>query len=253
MPPAVGPASMILQPPIWAYCVAVWVTLFPGPTKSPLVQRQPAAAAGPVQAALRRELGRWASHAQADVENMSRGVVVWQKEVSRVSGGHRIHGRAGNVHEQPQDSLPPPRCACPIALRKLTHESSIKFAPAESRAGSNIPAYRDGFEAHGVGIGTAGDAALEEISRVHRLVSRRSWKGSSLSDACPVHSVAPEPSALLREHFELPLLCTPTGSSHTHSGRAPDARGVLRTLASREAEVMVEVGGSAERLSSSSS
>jgi hypothetical protein len=45
-------------------------------------------------------------------------------------------------------------------------------------------------EARGVGIGTAGDAALEEISRVHRLVSRRSWKGSSLSDACPVHSVA---------------------------------------------------------------
>ncbi|KAJ7906889.1 hypothetical protein B0H13DRAFT_1880199 [Mycena leptocephala] len=68
-------------------------------------------------------------------------------------------------------------------------------------------------EARGVGIGIAGDAALEEISRVHRFVSRRSWKGSSLSDACPVHSVAPEPSALLRERFELPLLCAPAGST----------------------------------------
>jgi hypothetical protein len=58
-------------------------------------------------------------------------------------------------------------------------------------------------EAHGVGIGTAGDAALEEISRVHCLVSRRSRKGSSLLPA------------LLRERFELPLLCTPTGSVST--------------------------------------
>ncbi|KAJ6474757.1 hypothetical protein C8R45DRAFT_935283 [Mycena sanguinolenta] len=148
---------------------------------------------------------------------------------------NRIHGRAGNVHEQPQDSLPLPRCACPIALRTLTHESSIKFAPAESHACSNSPAYRDGFvgiqkerwqEARGVGIGTAGDAALEEISRVHRLVSRRSWKGSSLSDACRVYSVAPEPSALLRERFELPLFCAPTGSwsSAGCPGRSSHAR-----------------------------
>jgi hypothetical protein len=133
-----------------------------------------------------------------------------------------MHGTASNEHEQPQDSFPVSRCACPIALRTLTHKSSIKFAPAELRARSNSPACRDGFvgewlyyrflsrafwiqkdEAHGVGIGTADDAALEEISRVHRLVSRRSWKGGSLLPP------------LLRERFELPLLCTPTGSVST--------------------------------------
>ncbi|KAJ7849471.1 hypothetical protein B0H13DRAFT_2285028 [Mycena leptocephala] len=87
-------------------------------------------------------------------------------------------------------------------------------------------------EEHGVGIGTADDAALEEISRVHRLVSRRSWKGRSLLPP------------LLRERFELPLLCTPTGSH-----RMPGA--FLRTLANhwQEAEAMVEIGESTERLS----
>lgn len=70
-------------------------------------------------------------------------------------------------------------------------------------------------EVHGVGIGTPDDAALEETSCVHHLVSRRSWKGSTFSDTCLVHSVAPERSALLRECFELPLLCTPTVSVST--------------------------------------
>ncbi|KAF8184328.1 hypothetical protein K438DRAFT_1766408 [Mycena galopus ATCC 62051] len=95
MPPALGPASTVLPPPIWVYCVAVWVTLFPVPKKSPPVQRQPAAAAGLVQAALRRELGGRAFHAQADVETMRLAVVVWQKEAARVSGERvvgRVHG-----------------------------------------------------------------------------------------------------------------------------------------------------------------
>jgi hypothetical protein len=38
-------------------------------------------------------------------------------------------------------------------------------------------------EAHGVGIGTAGDAALEEISRVHRLVSRQIIMSENLNFA----------------------------------------------------------------------
>ncbi|KAJ6522925.1 hypothetical protein DFH09DRAFT_1096885 [Mycena vulgaris] len=164
-------------------------------------------------------------------------------------GEDRMHGTADNEHEQPQDSFPVSRCACPIALRTLTHKSSIKFAPAESCACSNRPACRDGFvggwlyypfllrafgmqeerwhEARGAGMGTAGDAALEDIS---------------LSDTCLVHFVAPEPSTLLRERFELPLLCTPTVLRWM-----PGA--FIRMLTSREAEDMVVVGESAERLS----
>ncbi|KAJ7867312.1 hypothetical protein B0H13DRAFT_1897614 [Mycena leptocephala] len=120
--------------------------------------------------------------------------------------------------------------------------SSIKFAPTESRARSNSPACRDGVfflrafgmreerwdEMRGVGIGTASDAALEETS----------CKGTSLSDACLVHSVAPERSALLRAAAPL----------HPNS-IAPDAGAFFRKIASREAEAMVEVGGPAERLS----
>ncbi|KAJ7820965.1 hypothetical protein B0H13DRAFT_1921056 [Mycena leptocephala] len=77
--------------------------------------------------------------------------------------------------------------------------SSIKFAAAESRACGNSPAYRDGVwvvillfikrewqEARGVGIGIAGDAALEEISRVHRFVRVAAGKAA----ACRTHALS---------------------------------------------------------------
>ncbi|KAJ7789220.1 hypothetical protein B0H14DRAFT_2627429 [Mycena olivaceomarginata] len=108
----------------------------------------------------------------------------------------------------------------------------------------HYPLHSDSQEQHQVGPG--GIARVQQQFRVPRWNCWRrggmNWKGSSLSNACLIHSVVPERSALLWELSEQPLLCTPAVLL-----RMPGA--FFCTLASREAEAMVEAGGSAERLS----
>ncbi|KAF8144062.1 hypothetical protein K438DRAFT_1783185 [Mycena galopus ATCC 62051] len=86
---------------------------------------------------------------------------------------------------------------------------------------------------------TAEDSTAPDVLKAYEIIAV-GYDRSSLSDACLVDSVAPELNTLLQERFEVLLICTPTVSM---SGA------FFRTLASREAETMVEVGESAEHLS----